>query len=696
MKKSIEFIDILSTVIISITVFLLPVFFLTNTTEIFTLPKQFLVILASAILLIVWGLKIIIERRVVLNGNPLNLPLVIFGAIILISAILSRNRFDSLIQTVPVVFAIILFFHIVNFVRDRKNFSIILSALVLGAAVSSLITVLYYFKLYLPFINIQNQFFNSLGSVIQQLIYLVPVLIFSLFFLAKKAGFPKVKISIDLINDYSFFVNLLSSAAILAGIAVVVYQIIALPNKPILLPYIYGFQTAAATITQDAQRFILSLLFGSGYGTFAIDFTRFKLPSFNLEQNIWNLTFSFSSSYFLELIATTGLLGAISYLGLVLSIIKIRVVNNPLFAALFIILVASFILPFNFAAIALVTILSGMFVAFLNMTQDKRVYDTAMSLVSTKSGGFSLETSPENHHARNVSPVLPAIVFVLILIVIGFVGFYSARFITSDLKFAESLRQVNTNAQRTYQLESEAIRDFPYRSDYHRVFSQINLALANSLAQNITPGSSPSADVQRSITTLLQQSINSGRNAVILSPFTALNWQNLSQIYRSLINVGQNAEQFAIASMNQAIALDPYNPQFYIQRGGIYYQLRQWDLAQQQFQVAINLKRDFANAYYNLGHALEGKGDFKNALKAYQVVKQLSVGNQANLDKINVEISILEARIGKTEPSAGVGPETSQTPLSISSPSAQLPPRKPPIRISPPPDGESQATESAQ
>ena len=694
MKKSIEFIDILSTVIISITVFLLPVFFLTNTTEIFTLPKQFLVILASAILLIVWGLKIIIERRVVLNGNPLNLPLVIFGAIILISAILSRNRFDSLIQTVPVVFAIILFFHIVNFVRDRKNFSIILSALVLGAAVSSLITVLYYFKLYLPFINIQNQFFNSLGSVIQQLIYLVPVLIFSLFFLAKKAGFPKVKISIDLINDYSFFVNLLSSAAILAGIAVVVYQIIALPNKPILLPYIYGFQTAAATITQDAQRFILSLLFGSGYGTFAIDFTRFKLPSFNLEQNIWNLTFSFSSSYFLELIATTGLLGAISYLGLVLSIIKIRVVNNPLFAALFIILVASFILPFNFAAIALVTILSGMFVAFLNISQDKRVYDTAMSLVSTKSGGFSLETSPENHHARNVSPVFPALVLLLILIFIGFVGFYSARFVISDIKFAESLRLASANAQKTYLLENEAIRDFPYRSDYHRVFSQINLALANSLAQNIQ-GGSPSAEVQRSITTLLQQSINSGRNAVILSPLTSLNWQNLSQVYRSLINVGQNAEQFAVASMDQGIALDPYNPQLYIQRGGIYYQLRQFDAAQQQFQIAINLKRDFANAYYNLGHALEEKGDLQGALAAYQTVKQLSLGNQANLDRINAEISSLEAKIGKTQASADVEPETSQAPLSISSPSAKLPPQKPPIKISAPP-GDRGATESAQ
>ena len=307
-KKSIEFIDIVSTLIISATVFLLPIFFLTNTTESFNLPKQFLVILSVLILLIVFGLKTVIERRVVLNVNPLNLPLGIFGAIILISAILSRNRFDSLIQTMPVVAALLLFFHVVNFVRNRKNFSIILSALVLGATASSLITILYYFKIYLPFLNIQNQFFNPLGSVIQQLIYLAPVLIFSLFFLAKKAGFPKVIISTDVINVYSFFINLLSSAAILAGIVLIAYQIIVLPNKPVLLPYIYGFQTAAATITQDAQRFILSLLAGSGYGTFAIDFTRFKLPSFNLEQDIWNLTFSFSSSYFLELIATTGLL----------------------------------------------------------------------------------------------------------------------------------------------------------------------------------------------------------------------------------------------------------------------------------------------------------------------------------------------------------------------------------------------------
>src|SRR3989344_6052238 len=239
------------------------------------------------------------------------------------------------------------------------------------------------------------------------------------------------------------------------------------------------------------------------------------------------------------------------------------------------------------------------------------------------------------------------------------------------------------------------MREFPYNASYHRVFSQINLALANSLAQGIQQGSSPSAEVQRNITALLQQSINSGRNAVILAPVTSLNWQNLSQIYRSLINVGQNAEHFAIASMNQEIALDPYNPILRVQLGGIFYQLGKFDNAQNQFRVAINLKRDFANAYYNLGHALEQMGDLQSALEAYQVVKQLSRDNKQNLERIEEEIKTLEAKIGETVKEAGeISPETEQTPLSISTPSANLPPQKPPIKISPPP-GEQSASPSA-
>src|SRR5690606_37821750 len=114
--------------------------------------------------------------------------------------------------------------------------------------------------------------------------------------------------------------------------------------------------------------------------------------------------------------------------------------------------------------------------------------------------------------------------------------------------------QALQSGTETYNLQTQAITEYPYRSDCYRLFSQINLALAANLV-NAQQGKTPSEEVQNNIILLLQQSINAARQAVTLSPFTALNWQNLGQIYRNLIGVGENAEEFAVASYNQAIIL---------------------------------------------------------------------------------------------------------------------------------------------
>ena len=60
--------------------------------------------------------------------------------------------------------------------------------------------------------------------------------------------------------------------------------------------------------------------------------------------------------------------------------------------------------------------------------------------------------------------------------------------------------------------------------------------------------------------------------------------------------------------------------------GEFTYQLGVWDEAVRQFQLAANLKNDYANAFYNLGHAYESKGDeasLKIPLQAYQYVATL-------------------------------------------------------------------------
>lgn len=691
-KESLAYIDTAMTVVITATVFLLPLLFFTGMTDFFIIPKQILVVAATCLVLIGWAIKIFLEKKVEVVLSPLNLPLIVFGAVVLISAIISPNRFDALTQAVPLVATVIFALAIFNSVKNKAAFSAVLSAYVLGGALVAILSILYFVKIYiLPIPAVQSQFFSTIGSTFQELIYLIPIFIFSLVYLARKLNFPKIRVPANAGSDYGFYLQVISFVAVGAGIAVIVFQILTLPNKPILLPYIYGFQTAFASISQDAGRFLWALLFGSGYGTFLSDFTRYKLVSFNLEQNIWNLSFSFSSSYVLELIATTGILGLLSYFGVIFSFIRLRAAQNPLFASIFVGVILSFILPYSFVAIAGLLILMGIYVAYLNLQGSKKVYDVALYMVARKRGMFAFETQAEgDRKPSNDSIILPVIVGLVVVLIAGFVGFYTYKFGSSDMKFASSLRAAQSNnAQETYQLEVGAINEFPFRSDYHRIFSQVNLALANSLASGIKQGTSPSAEVQQNIVTLLQQSINSGRNAVTLAPTNSVNWQNLGTVYRNLINVGQNADQFSVASFNQAIALDPYNPDIYIALGGVYYQLGQWDQAAQQFQVAINLKRDYANAYYNLGHAYESKGDLKNAVAAYQAVKQLSAGNKANVEKIDAEIKALEDKIGAGD-SGQAAPEVSaeteqNNPLEISEPTTDLPEQKSPVKISPPP-----------
>lgn len=671
-------------VLISAVFLSFPIFFLTSTSDFFTIPKYLLVAFSTIILLIAWAVQMVLEGKITVKSSPFNLPVLLFGVAILLSALFSVNRYDSLIQSVPVLMLILLFFVTINSIQHQNSFTAILLSLLVGGVLSVVISVTSYFKVYLlPFPQIQNQYFTTLGTQIQSLLFLLPL--FSVSFLSI-VEMLKTRLTT---KKYNFIPHIISSGLLGGGIALFIYQIVSFPSKPILLPYVHGFQIALRTISQDVGRVAVSFLFGTGYGTFAQDFTRFRLASFNQEQNIWSLIFSFSSSYFLELIATTGILGVLSFLFLVARVIKTRgSAKNPIFLSVVLTLALSIFLPFSFNLVFLLFALLAIYTSYLYIAGDTRVFDVMVNLVAVRKGLLSFrEISPELQGKKEQQPLLPVTSLIVVLIVSIFVAIFATRFFISDLKFTKSLQPATlNNGQLAYDLERQGIDLFRYRSDYYRLFSQLNLALANSLSNSIPAGSSPSAQTQQTILTLLQQSINNARSAIRLSPTNSLNWSNLAQIYRNLINVGRNSEQFSLASVNQAINLDPVNPLLYIQRGGIYYQLGQYDLAQREFQVAVSLKPDFTNAHYNLGHALESKGGLAGALQEYQIVRQLARNNKDNLARIEAEIAVIEKKIGRpSQPTSGVSAQGPQPPLELSTPSAQFPPQQPKLSIPPPP-----------
>ncbi len=697
-KELLSYLENVSLFLVGITLLAVPLLFTTIFTDAFTLPKQIMVGIVVVLSIIVLSIRMIVEGRIRLRVTPFDLPILIFGIVVFVSAMFAVNRYDALMSFVPLFFALLLFFIITNVVRGQKAVLFGTASLLLGSTLATVLSILSFFKIYvLPFTYTQSQAFTTFGSLLDQAIFLAIV--------APMAGYmawPVISPLFSKETTQSIFgerktaaitpLSVLSTvifAVLTVGLLLTVYML-ATTQKPLILPFVTGFQTGLAAISQDTGRILQGFLFGSGYGTYMNDFTRFKQATYNTNPTLWSFTFFRSSSYVLELVATTGFLGLVSFLFIVYRVVKERTFFLPVVIAL----VAAFLLPMSFILQLLLFVTLAFFAVLRSQHAGSRYADLEFYLVTLKHGLILAqpegERQPHDPINARYGKILPFAFVLFILVVVGYVTFLSSKFVLSDITFAKSLVAASqNNVQQTYNLQSQAIAQFPYRDVYHRTFSQTNLTIANAIASNQPQNSSPSAEVQQQIVGLIQQAINYGRNSVSVAPQSALDWNALSGTYRSLIGFGENADQFAVLTNQQAIALDPSNPQQYISLGGIYYQLGVWDEAIRQFQLAANLKPDYANAFYNLGHAYESKGDatsLQNALQAYQVVQSLTTNDKASNDKIKSEIDAVKKKIEgqnsnqQTQSNAQTGSD-----LNVNEPNTQLPEQKQKAELPPPP-----------
>ena len=201
-----------------------------------------------------------------------------------------------------------------------------------------------------------------------------------------------------------------------------------------------------------------------------------------------------------------------------------------------------------------------------------------------------------------------------------------------------ALTQASKNGTLTYQYLQKAEQINPEIDLYRVDMAQTNFALANALAiqkgpSQANPQGSLTDSDKKTIQTLLSQSINEGRVSVVLSPRSSRNWEVLASIYKNITGVAQNALAFSLDAYSGAIQRDPLNPALRLSVGGIYYSAKNYDLATRFFTDAINLKTDYANAYYNLSLAFKDKGDLQNAaLVANQLIILLQKNNPNSAD----------------------------------------------------------------
>ena len=121
-KELLSYLDNVSLFLLGITLLAFPIIFTITFTDPFALPKQLLLGVTTILSILALSVRMIIEGRVRLRTTPFDLPVLLFGVIVFLSAMFAVNRYDALISFVPLFFALLFFFRYHKCVTWRESY----------------------------------------------------------------------------------------------------------------------------------------------------------------------------------------------------------------------------------------------------------------------------------------------------------------------------------------------------------------------------------------------------------------------------------------------------------------------------------------------------------------------------------------------------------------------------------------------
>lgn len=411
-----------------------------------------------------------------------------------------------------------------------------------------------------------------------------------------------------------------------------------MPGKPagIILPDL----SASWSIAIDSLRTPRSALIGFGTDSYSDMYSRFK-PLWVNGQDYWRLNFGAASNYPLTLIVTQGLFGVVTWLLLVMAMVKLfkatRPENRPIAMTVLATMGLQLVLPANLVVLGIQTI--GLIYWLASQTDLFSVIQLRTQAVKGDDPYASLTDTPQNK-------VMPVVVGVLILIGLAFPAYSMYRvFAAFNLMYQADRAAFKNEAINVYEYQRQAVAIMPYLDSLRRQYAITNLQIAIALSNNKNLTDSD----RTQITQLISQAIREAKAATILAPSNTQNWITLGEIYRNISGVAKEADQWAVNSMVSAIETDPTNPLLRIDLGQIFFDKAQYEDAANFFNQAIELKPDLAGGYFQLGRALKEVGQFENAKTLLQKSQSLVTADSEEFSVIAKGISELDAAIAASK-----------------------------------------------
>lgn len=598
--------------LLAVIIFAVPIFFTTLTLDFYETNKLTFLAFTIPLALVLWLVSALKDNKIKFLKNPLNLAVLNLGIIALASTLItSPNKMESLISPSGsgiILLLVILFFILTNNLRKRE---FIVYPLLLGASVLAILYIFQFFgmiSVISPLEFMKNDVWTPTGGLLYTAIIIACCLPLALDEIFKRTSESQsLKKSLLWIGVLTMSLGLALSAVKLTTTA-----------KPVLLPFSAGWSVAI-----DTMRNVKTAFFGVGPGQFLTIFTQSKPLALNTT-NVWNLNFTRSTSFILNTLTEIGLLGLVVYVLIFWRVFQknLKRLNQGVILSLLIMFAAQIIFPAT-VPILLVTIV--LLAIYAKDHSEKEVVEESRLLLQ--------------------------VLLVIGILITGVTYFYAWKFYQAEKYLLTSaVARSNNQGLETYNAQLKAVQAAPVIDRYHVFFSQTNIDLANAIVQQ--SGDNLSDQNRQDIVNLIQQAIEEAKLAVNLNPRKSANWENLASIYRNLINATDGADQWAITSYRQAVTLDPLNPALRVSLGGLFFQLKNTDEAIAQFQTAVNLKYDYANAHYNLANAYKEKADFENAFKEMQNTLALVDPQSNDFTKASAELEELRAKLPQKQEDA--------------------------------------------
>lgn len=645
-------------------VFFLPLFFLSLTLEFFDFNKQCLLWITVPLIVILWMIKKVrYEGTISLKRTPLDIPILTFLLVIFISNLFSQDRFSSFFgyygrfsdAWLGLLALAVFYFIITNFSSLKEKLSVIsLIKLSLYSYSLALLTVfISIFGLWGKILKGTNVFYSQIfnpvsGSLSELASYglVMTIIIFGLlFFYFNKENSGKKTIwffriilffsllFLALVNfNFAWWGLLIAGVlffwfgfktaeaegqpwlrgVIFPSVLVIVATIFLIFPLGNLGNFLTGREISKEarldyknTASVDFSTLKNHVMLGNGLGTFSYNFSLYRPVGLN-KGDLWQFRFNKGGSYFLDLLAETGILGILSYiliLSLVFYLSFVSIKNNffkeinsqveknnnkNLFFVLVIALITLVFLQF-FSSINTSLLFLFWFILAILMVAGKEL------LFWTEVKEFCLTRDNKFFKAFDI------IIFCFFagwLILVGFTAkYWLADFYARAGEEENLIKAIRLNINRT-DYQGRLVRNY----------------LNEIRGEILKPKNSRDSEL---IQKAIDNSLDWAKVAVKIRPYSIANQELLAMVYRDVKPFSQGVDVWTVKTFEQATKLEPSNPVLFTELGKAYLEAEMTGEAEKSFLEAIRLKADYKESDFGLAQVYVKKGENEKAITIF-------------------------------------------------------------------------------